>query len=46
MKKSMTGFEKMFEENRERLELFCNVDANKDVNFEVFLNLKRIFKNF
>uniref|UniRef100_A0A914LEY8 FAD/NAD(P)-binding domain-containing protein n=1 Tax=Meloidogyne incognita TaxID=6306 RepID=A0A914LEY8_MELIC len=34
MKKSMTGFEKMFEENRERLELFCNVDANKDVNFE------------
>ncbi|KAL7071946.1 hypothetical protein ACQ4LE_008573 [Meloidogyne hapla] len=34
MKKSMTGFEKMFTENRERLELFCNVDANKDVTFE------------
>jgi adrenodoxin-NADP+ reductase len=33
MKKSIHGFDRMFTDNRDRLELFCNVDANRDFTF-------------
>uniref|UniRef100_A0A914HA78 Elongin-C n=1 Tax=Globodera rostochiensis TaxID=31243 RepID=A0A914HA78_GLORO len=33
MKKSMHNFERMFSDNRGRIELFCNVDVSKDIAY-------------
>ncbi|KAL3070649.1 hypothetical protein niasHT_032439 [Heterodera trifolii] len=33
MKKSMNNFERMFNDNRDRIELFCNVDIGRDFSY-------------